>query len=344
MINRLELVEALKALLPGVETSASTTSDIFIFDGKWIKTGNTKLSISYSFPSDTNISGGVKAKELYKILTKMSDEAVTLKNQNDTSLLIKDSITKLQLNFIQDEVTDRIINNKKLARITWEKLPDNFSTNLNLCMYSAAQDQNNGIWNTVYINGKDMVSTDNVRVSWAHLKKAMPEFMLSVNAIVEILKLEPTEYCIDSTWAHFKNSKKNIIFSTRLVMAEYPIQDLKDLFEKETSSKEYVFPEALTKSLSRVSVLSYKDGYIDLSYDEKEGALIVKGEREYASIKDKIKISRGTFPSKKVLHIAPEFLISIMFKTRAFKLVGNVILFELEDYKHIIALYIPEGE
>jgi len=344
MISRLELLKAFKTLLPGVDsTNPTTMSDIFIFDGRWVKTGNNKLSISYPFPSDTGISGGVKAKELYKILAKMTDETVEMENVEST-IIIKDRITNLTLNLIQDETTDRIIRNKKLQRIAWEKIPENFCKCLMLCMFSTSSDQNSGVWNTVYINGKDMVSTDNVRVSWAKLDKKMPEFMLPVSSIVEVLKMEPNNYFIDSAWAHFQNEKNGIILSTRLVIGEYPIDDLKVLFDKETDAKEYVFPEDLQKSLSRVSVLSYKDGYIDLYYDDKNGYLIVKGEREFASIKDKIKISRGTFPVKKRLHIAPDFLIDILPKTKNFKLAGNVILFEIENYKHIIALYIPDKE
>jgi replicative DNA helicase len=60
--------------------------------------------------------------------------------------------------------------------------------------------------------------------------------------------------------------------------------------------------------------------------------------------KDKIKISRGTFPTKKYMHIAPDFLSDILPKTRNFKLVGNVVLFEIENYKHLIALYTPDKE
>jgi hypothetical protein len=172
-----------------------------------VKTGNTKLSISYPFPSDTGIAGGVKARELYKILMKMSDETVTLENEENI-IIIKDSVTNLRLNVIQDETTDRIINNKKLQRIAWEKIPENFAKSLALCMFSTSPDQNSGVWNTVYVNGKDMVSTDNVRVSWARLTKKMPEFMLPISSIVEVLKMEPTEYFIDSAWAHFQNKNK----------------------------------------------------------------------------------------------------------------------------------------
>ena len=344
MISRIELLKAFKTLLPGVDSSNPTTmSDIFIFDGRWVKTGNNKLSISYPFPSDTEISGGVKARELYKILSKMSDETVEMKN-DEGSIIVKDSVTSLTLNLIQDETTDRIINNKKLQRIAWEKIPENFLHSLLLCMFSTSSDQNSGIWNTVYVNGKDMVSTDNVRISWARIKKSMPEFMIPVSSIVELLKMEPTNYFIDSAWAHFQNENSGVILSARLVIGDYPIDDIKVLFDKETDSKEYTFPESLSKSLGRVSVLSYKDGYIALYYDDKNGHLIVKGEREFASIKDKIKIPRGTFPLKKRMHIAPDFLSDILSKTNTFKLAGNVVLFQIDNYIHIIALYVPDKQ
>lgn len=344
MIKRQELINAFKALMPGVDSTNTTTmSDIFIFDSKWVKTGNTKISISYPFPSDTGVEGGVKARELYKILLKMSDEAVTLALEEGV-LLLKDSVTNLKLNVVQDETTDRIIGNKKLKRIAWEEIPSNFLKSINLCMFSTSPDQNSGVWNTVYINGKDMVSTDNVRVSWARLKAKMDEFMIPLSSIVEVLKLSPTHYSIDSTWAHFKNEKEGVILSARKVIGDYPIEDLKELFERETDSKEYSFPEDLAKSLNRVSILSYKDGYIELSYDDKNGYLVVKGEREFASIKDKIKISRGSFPANKKMHISPDFLNDILPRTRSFKISGNVVLFEIENYKHLIALYVPDKE
>lgn len=340
MINRLELARAFKALLPGVENDSTASSDIFIFDGKWVKTGNARISISYPFPADTGVSGGVKARELYKILMKMSDESVTLETEED-SISIKDSVTNLRLNIIKDETTDRIIGNKKLQRIEWSKIPDNFLSSIMLCMFSTSPDQNSGIWNTVYVNGKDVVSSDNVRVSWAKLTKKMPDFMLPVASIVEILKMEPTNYFIDSAWAHFQNEKRGIVLSTRLVLGDYPIDDIKALFEKDEESKEYTLPNELSRSLGRVSILSYKDGgYIDLHYDDKDGYLMVKGERDFASITDKIKIPRNSFPAKRHLHVTPEFLTDIMAKTKSFKLIGNVLLFEAERYKHIVALYI----
>ena len=166
--------------------------------------------------------------------------------------------------------------------------------------------------------------------------------MIPVSSIMEVLKLEPSHYCIDSSWAHFYNEKKGVIVSARLVIGEYPIDDLKELFKKEKEAKEYVFPETLVKSLNRVSILSYKDGgYISLTYNDKDGKLLVKGEREFASIQDSIKIPRGSFPKGKTLHVAPEFLMDILAKTRNFKLAGNIVIFEIENYKHIIALFIP---
>lgn len=338
MIARKDLVNILKSLIPALDSSnPAKGSDFFIFDGKWLKTGNQTLSISHPLPSDSGIKGAVKAKELYKVLSKMSDDNVEISATDDNMVRIKDSVTDLQLVISTEEIKN-VVSNKSLFKLEWEKIPDKMIESIGKCLFSASPDPNTGVWNAIYVGGNDILSTDNNRISWATIKGECTEFLLPVNSAAEVVKTEPDEYAVGETWVHFKNTKTGIIQSATLVLGDYPKDDLTKLFTRK-KFETYYFPENIMSTIARVSTISFADGHISLT--AKGGFLYCKGEREFGNIKDKLKITKGSFPEGREIRIHPTFFSQILPKVKQFNISGNVCIFETDKgrFKHLIALF-----
>ena len=336
MVKKQELLLALKKVLPGIDTTSST-GDTFIFDNKWLKTGNSSLSISYKFPSNLGIKAAVKAKEFYKILNKMSEDIDIA--MVGSKVIVKDTVTTLELSILEE--TDReIIDNKYLQNIEWKKIPTDFLEGLKKCAFSASTNMETGIWGTVFVGGKDIISSDSTRVSWFNMKKGIEgNFLLPLASVVEVINLKPDNMFVEENWVHFAKGDSDLINSARLVTGDYPIKELKNLFNREFKKTSYHFPEEIMDSINRVSILSFQEGYIKIHYDEKKGMLICEGEKEFAKIKDSIKIARKTFPLYKTMCISPKFFTDILPKTKQFFICDNLVLFEIDSFKHIVCLH-----
>jgi hypothetical protein len=343
-MNRLELLEGLKSVLPGVDQKGTVLlegANTFIFDTDWIKSFNNNLSVSYAFSSGIKCS--VKAEEFFKAINKMTGIEIFMKLE-DEKLIVKNTKTKLAMQVSNDQIGE-YIDNFKLENLDWKEIPKDFFAGIQQCLFSASSQSSSGVLNAIYINGKNIISSDNYRISWYFLEAEMEDLLLPLAAAKELCKINNlTQYCIGESWAHFAN--ESIVISIRVMLGDYPMDSIKDFFEIDKSQK-YIFPKEIGESLDRTEILSsidpegnYDDFVSIFTQDiKKEGTfLIIKGERTYGSIYDKIKIDPKTFPTDIILKISPKFLHNIIDHSCEFQLKEkNLILFSTNKFKHLIS-------
>lgn len=333
-IDRNTLVNALKTVIPGIDQMGwlSQPTDHFLFEENWIRTHNDHIGIS--FPLETGIRGGIKAKEFLQILSKMEGESLDV-SQTENQLIIKDDKTVLKMNLVEYDFP-----NIELSIESWEVLPKEFLEGLRICLFSCSMDAFSDVLTGICVNKKEMLGTDNFRCSRFFLKEEMSIFIIPGNSAKEILKLKNlTEYKLGESWIHFRNNE-GVIFSSRLMTGEYPIESVDGLFEKNQEGDSFFFPEDFEKTLDRVSILSFvseEDGHQRVTIKNENGELVCVGEREIGRIEDRIKTNiKETFPEIK---ISPQLLKAILKYTKEFTAKENAILFETATFQHLIAIF-----
>jgi hypothetical protein len=338
-MKRIALLNALKMVLPGVDKSGSTVlegANTFIFDGQYIKSFNDNLSVSYPF--ETKIKCSIKAEEFFKSIDKMSGEDINIELK-DSKLQINDGSTELLMNISEANI-EQYIDNFDLDNLDWKDLPKDFFEGINQCIFSASTRPDQGVLNAISINGKNIMSSDNLRISWFVMDGEIDTLLLPLNAAKELCKIPKlSSYFIGENWAHFANEE--VIISTRIMLGEYPSTKIEELFTPENSTK-YSFPAGTSKSLEKAEILSYSDpeGNYDnfISIYAQKDHLFFKGERIYGSIKDKIKIDPKSFPADIEIRIAPSFLKSILAHSNEFQVKNeSLILFSSNKFKHLIS-------
>jgi len=348
-LNRKDLVNALGIVMPGVDNkglAGITGGDSFVFDGQWIKTYNDSVAVSYPF--ETGISCTVKADKLYQSLNKMKGDEISLE-LGDNVLTVKCGITTLSAPVFEDSnVNQKIVDNLTLEGVEWKDLPKGFIEGLKSSIFSVSSNTAYGSLCGVCFESSNILSSDNFRATWSIISEMVDGFLLPSTSAKELLKLNGLEkYFVTDSWVHFM-SDKGVIFSVRLWSNDFPVDRIKELFPTKEIGSKYIFPEELVESINRVSNLSYEDdgfnaygGSVKLT--RVKDNLIVKGEKGGFKIEDKIKIDKKTFPAKFDVMLPYESLKDILNRTREFYLCENFIYFEMENFKHIMAVNF-EGE
>ena len=335
-----DLVKALKIVLPGVDTKNTLLegANTFIFEGDWIKTFNDHLSVSYPLKTDLNCA--VRAEEFYAVVNRMAGPELEF-IFNEDKLTVKDAVTTLVMSTLKENV-GKYIDNLNLESVEWFPLPVDFSEGILRCLFSAATDPIYGALNSIYVGGKDILSSDNFRISWFRMAgDDVQQFLMPVGAARELIKMGAMKnYALADAWIHFTDANE-VTFSCRRMLGQFPVDNIKSLFDGDMGKK-YRFPEEIAQSLDRVSVLTYtednKDQLDFIGIQEEKGNLIIKGERSYGYIEDKIKLPKDSFPKGVKILVAPKFLKAILPNTKEFSLKdGQLIIFSTEKYNHLIS-------
>lgn len=340
-MNRLKLLVALRAVVPGVSKGEALLigADSFVFQDGLIQSYNDHLSITY--PMDTGVEGIVKAVEMVKVLEKMSGLTIELEAK-ENSLEITDGATTLSMRLIKAS-TPNLLAELALEDLDWQSLPTDFVQALFLCLPSFSRNVVHGAMTGIRVEGPDVLSSDNFRATWIVLNEPMASFTIPGIAVANLLKVPNLEqYAATDSWVHFM-SGEGAVFSSRLIASEFPTEPLKRMFPG-PGTDSYRLPDGLEKALERAEVLAYTqdDGIDFVTLSSDEDYLTIKGERQYGSIKEKIKIKDGEWPNGVIVNIQPGYLLDIMAKGRTFQMAGNLVYFHGEGFKHIIATIIKE--
>jgi hypothetical protein len=261
-INRSELLAVLKSVLPGTDSSVTILegSDSIIFSDGNIYSYNDTISISIPFPfkdkDGNDISGAVKAKEFYDVISKLSSETIKLIPKSDSWIISSGKNIKTEFVLLESNIMQNI-KNIFPAKIKWSAIPEKFIDGISYCSFSGNRSQLAGI----FVSNNIVTSTNEIRINWYTMESNINgAFWISDYAVSELLKLDKiTKYCISDAWIHFK-TEKGITFSCkRLAQEKYPFEKMKVLIENNKKEKGDIsneLPSELNGAIDRASALS----------------------------------------------------------------------------------------
>jgi len=355
IIQKKELLESLKACMPGIETGSVTLqgADTFVFhDGK-IFTYNDSVSVTIPIKNESlleeGLEGCVKAEEFFKIISKLpADEIKFLVTENNTWLL-KCGKAKVEMNLLDFDFESRLKNLN--VGDDWIDLDDDFISAMNVCRMSGNKSQLSGI----YFNGKDVLSTDGNQVNLYMLKSELPVFWVSDNSINELLKLgDLKKMQISGSWVHFQTDNE-VIFSVKTLNSDsYPYDKLKKIIDSTDLKKSELhanFPKELSSAIDRaisfsMNVLEHPVVRLIISKDKIE----VSSERSSGKYNEKVAWEKEIESEFEpfIIYVDAQMIQSISQKTAEFYLVKGPIrngkaiprmFFVTESSKHLICTF-----
>jgi len=331
-INRQELVKALEVVRPGLASKEMIEqSTSFAFVNGRIVTYNDEISISHPV-KNLDITGAIKAEELYKLLSKLTGEELEIEITG-TEVLIQSEKAKAGFS-LQKEITLPLMNTEELS--AWKELPDNLSTAMQFCLFSCSNDMSRPVLTCIHLQKDGIIeSCDNVRGTQYSLGVTLPiNDMLIPGRIVEkLIRYNIKNVAKSKGWLHFKMEDKTI-FSCRILEEKYP--DLTPILQMQ--GEKIVFPKRIKEILEKASVFSKKEFLLDEVVSIRLGSkkTYIRAEGESGWFEEEINARYSGEPVSFQAH--PLFLREICEEIRTSYLEKDRLKFIGENWEHVMAL------
>jgi hypothetical protein len=220
-MKRKELLNALLSVKPGIASKEIVESmTYFFFSGEAVISYNDVISILY--PLKTDFKTFVKADDFFKVVSKVKADSFAFKLEDNQLKMKSDKMLNSFATIYDEEIVSRINTvQESIADATLKKLPAEFVEAVNLCIQVASKNESDQMLTCLYVSGKDVVATDNVRIAHYKMKTAMDEIMIKASELRALVSISPTKYAVTQSWIHFKNDD-GCIFSIRRVKGTYP--------------------------------------------------------------------------------------------------------------------------
>ena len=209
-IEKEKLIKALEIVKPGLASKEMIEqSTSFAFMGGRVVTYNDEISISHPV-EDMDITGAVKADELYKLLGKLKTKTIQLviKN-NEIRLKSGKALAGITL---QEEIQLPLEELGDFGE--WFPVPALLMEALHFCMFSASVDMSRPVLTCVHVSDSGFVeSCNNFRLTRYELGEESPvgDFLIPVSSVKSLVKYSITQLASGQGWIHFK-SKDDTIF------------------------------------------------------------------------------------------------------------------------------------
>lgn len=332
-LKREKLIDVLNRISPGlgkgIKGNLIDQSDHFIFNNDLVYTFNDKITISSKGPK-TKVSGAVRSYELFKLLSKIKDEEIDM-TLGEGEIIITGKKKKAGIK-LDAEITLEIpfdLNEVK----KWKVLPKDFISATSLSLFSAARDLVMGPLTCLYFHGQYVISSDNFRLTKIGLDASMDAFLLPADSAEQLCKYEPTKYSLQGNWAHFQD-EEDTVFSCRTGIEDYPeVEHLLDV-----KGRTITLPKKLREALDRAEILATATFEHDkrVAIEIGDNKLICTGEGEYGWLEEEIDIDYDKRKLSLLVH--PAMLKDVLGHTTKAKIGKNTMLFEGENFQHVVAL------
>ena len=320
-----DLRKALNTVWPGLDKD-----EIVFFTGQYLVTGNDQIIVHCPFVTD--FTGGVNAGDLLKQLDVVSLPDVTIAAQGKQLLIDAGNVSGgLKIANADQEIPFALPEN-----CVWEKLPNDYKEALKLCSFSASTDPSLGLLTCLNINSRNVLSSDNFRVSkYTFTKPVKNTYLLPLPVITKLLKFDPVRVCQDKSFVHFELADL-AIFSCRKAVGDYP--KVMDLFA--VTGETFELPKELRDAVDSVEFMADNENPFErfVTIETVDGKLRCGAENDRGWTNF---VLDQTLDRDVKFRINPAFLFEILDKVTTITLGPDKALFETGKFKHVMAL--PES-
>jgi hypothetical protein len=340
-VKRKELQEALQKCLPGVETGKAVLegADTFVFKGGKVYSYNDNISVCV--PCALELEGSVKAKEFYTLISKMTGEDVKITEIEGNAWKFKSGSASAELTLLETSVMKNI-KGLSVESAKWKTLPEKFIDCLALCRFTSNHSPLSG----VFVSGKSMVATDELRINWCELDKEMDSFWIADSAVGEVIRMDGLkQYCLTDSWIHFKAAGGVIFSCKRLQHAKYPyakIQSIVEAYNKSKSDLGHELPLKLVDAVDRAATFSMEmEAHPTVRLTFKPEYIEVYSQRSTGKYQERVAwdtpIAREFEPV--VLYVDFSMISYGLKRSKSFYIKEKRIVFQGENIRHILSTF-----
>ena len=332
-IKREQLKRALEIVKPGLanrELIEQTTS--FGFLPGLIVTYNDEISISHPIPLD--ITGAVKATELYALLGKIEAEDIDVTVEGKE---VGMKAGRVEAGFtLQDEM--RLPLEEIQGKKKWKSLPKDFTDAIDFTRFSCSKDMSKPILTAINVTKTYAESSDNYRATRYQLQTELPcdGFLIPAKSASELLKYKPTKVTLGKGWAHFQNEEKTM-FSARIYGEHYTTEKLTKLLD--VKGHDIKLPKTITNILDRAGVFAKRDFMVDeqVQVAIKDKTFSVYAKSMEGWVRESVNINYKGTPIE--FTINPKLLQDILKHVRTCVVGTNRVKFTGDVWEHIVGLH-----
>lgn len=329
-----DLKTALEAVKPGLgqkEVCEQATS--FAFLPGEVVTFNDEIAVRY--PIGLQITGAVRANELYKLISKIKDEEIELE-ATENELLISGKRAKAGLK-LEAEIKLPL---EELTELDgkWRKLPETFLPSVKMAFPFAAKDMSKPILSCVNIKGQMVEATDDFRIIQIDMgvaaKKAFREALqIPATAAKQLIRYSVKEFCCSPGWGHFR-ADSGAVFSCRVMAEDFP--DPSPFFDVE--GVELKLPKTMKELLEKAGVFSAaqsdSDEEVKITVENKK--LTIRSEGESGWFEETVNCAFSGDPIS--FSVSPAMLKDILDHLQHCTVGDNSMLFVGDNFKYVVCL------
>lgn len=222
LVNRMELLEILQSVFPGVSQKDSIEQgSYFAFKGKSVWTFNGEICCKRRLPKGLVLHGAVPAKPLISLLSKMVEDQVTVEVKDSVFNLIGKKRRRNAGIRMDMEVT-LPVDQAERAGDEWTPLHEDFLEAVRVVQDCAGEDESKFALTCIHIHPKWIEACDAMQMTRFRLPTGFSEkFIIKKKALKYVASFDMTEFNETDSWVHFK-SPSGLIMSCRRYMEEYP--------------------------------------------------------------------------------------------------------------------------
>ena len=333
-MNRNALMNAIRKIRPGVsENSIVETSKFVMFEETHLVSFNDEVAVSVPF--EIGIRASVHADSFLKLVGKMASGRISVE-LGDNEVVISDGKTTAGF-AVSGEAEQPDIGLSSIKK--WHDLPEDFCKAVSFCAFSAATDISKGVLTCVNISGGTVSSCDNFRLTTYDMEYELPEaasMMIPRKVVNPLVESSPIKVAITgdrNNWLHFQN-EDGVIFSCRqMPSGTYP--DIEHLLDVE--GERVVLPRDMSETLERTEILAaygeYGGQFVEFHLSKDK--MLCRGESDRGWIEESVDIE---YDGPELSLIADPHMISQILKHVNVATVGDRMLFEGDNFKHVISL------
>jgi DNA polymerase III sliding clamp (beta) subunit (PCNA family) len=338
ILKKAQVLEICNLLKPGLTRKAVVEQAThFFFTGEEMATFNQKVCITHPFKTDFKAS--VNSEDFLDIVSRIgADEFNFEVTGNEINMSTGKKNWTIPL--VEDTYSNSIksVHEDLRSATTWKKLPEDFRTGIELCMFSCSKDLNDGMLPFVYVGDNLVCSCDHHRTSLYTMKSSVEKMFIKAVQIPDLIKYPITKYKLTESWMHF-STDQDVVYSTLRQPGEFVkvLEFAKTPIEGGVRIK---LPSDLKEIVDSTDVITKEkallEKYISFTLESKKLTCECAGERGKTTQTTEIKY----IGDKLHFQINPTFLSQVLGKTNSMQVSVEQVFasFTFESFFHKFAL------
>lgn len=337
------LTEDLKTAMRTIDLIKNRTSieafDYVLFNGQMAIAFNGTVGVITPLEVDEPFS--VPMAEFSKVVKSCRAKEVDI-TMAEEQVRIKCGRLKANIitQFMPESEFEEILS---IEDVKMKKVPDDFITALEMCARTSSNSVTMDVLNSVFVNEKEVVGSDDARLTVYTLDKKMGKFILPYASVRDVAKFNPKKIGMRAGggWVVFSNEEGDNMV-VRTISDDYP--EYKTLFDVETF--EAKIPAEVSDLILSASVFSETN--TDEEYSEvvrvriKAGGVAVRSANHMGSISNSVKCKTGLDSTIEIAAHPKMFVEAVALSEGKIGVGEDRIIIKSEKVRHAAGL--QDGE